>query len=581
MMELLLLFVIFFPLAALSGFLIPSWRQGLRVLAPWTALPAVLMAAYTSPAKPVDISFMLLNARLGMDATGRVFLGFTALIWLIAGIYAVSYLRNKKSASQFFLFYLLTLCGNLGLILAHDLVSFYFFFALMSFSAYGLVIHSGTAAAHHAANVYIVLVLVGEILIFSGSVIAANAAQTLSFTDLPLKIADSSSRDLIIGLFLLGFGIKAGALPLHVWLPLAHPVAPTPASAVLSACMIKAGLLGWLRVLPLGEIPLVGWGEAMIIVGLLAAFYGVFVGLTQDNSKTVLAYSSISQMGIMTLAVGAGLRSPDVWPVCWASLMIYATYHALTKSALFLSVGIAGMKISSEPLRILRLAALLLPALAMVAAPFTIGAAAKGLLKYPLLEAVQEAHWKEGLSFLLDLSSAATTLLIARFLLLVWPQRNKETEKVPMQAGVLAAWSLSVLLVGVLALLVKMPSVAASAGEYAYLPIGWKSFLPAILAAAAAFAVVRLGLRKPFAIAPGDLIVVYLKLLTPCRQWAMKLSDAIARISENGKLVLFTRCSFLWRPKWEAMIRFDRALESWPVLGTVFLTLMIVFFLIS
>jgi formate hydrogenlyase subunit 3/multisubunit Na+/H+ antiporter MnhD subunit len=125
----------------------------------------------------------------------------------------------------------------------------------------------------------------------------------------------------------------AGVYALHVWLPLAHPVAPTPASAVLSGAMIKAGLLGWLRFLPLGEAATPGWGNVCTIAGLAAAFDGVLVGCTQDNAKTVLAYSSISQMGFMTMAVGVGLTVPAVWTQALTATALYALHHAMDGDA--------------------------------------------------------------------------------------------------------------------------------------------------------------------------------------------------------------------------------------------------------
>jgi len=91
---------------------------------------------------------------------------------------------------------------------------------------------------------------------------------------------------------------------LHFWLPLAHPVAPTPASAVLSGAMIKAGLLGWLLTLPLSETALPQWGTLMIMVGALASIGAALIGVCQHQAKAVLAYSSISQMGLITIMVG-------------------------------------------------------------------------------------------------------------------------------------------------------------------------------------------------------------------------------------------------------------------------------------
>ncbi|MGE5306870.1 MAG: proton-conducting transporter membrane subunit [Alphaproteobacteria bacterium] len=113
-------------------------------------------------------------------------------------------------------------------------------------------------------------------------------------------------------MILTAFAIKAGALGLRFWLPLADPAAPVPASAVLSGAMIKAGLLGWLRFLPLGEASLPGFGYFVIAGGLGAAFFVTLIGVTQKNPKTLLAYSSISQMGIITTGVGTGLVQPGI-----------------------------------------------------------------------------------------------------------------------------------------------------------------------------------------------------------------------------------------------------------------------------
>ena len=111
---------------------------------------------------------------------------------------------------------------------------------------------------------------------------------------------------------------------MHVWLPLAYKAAPTPASAVLSGAMINAGLLGWLRFMPLGLEALPQWSVVVLAAGFGAAFYGVLVGLFQEEPKTVLAYSSISQMGLMTVGVGIGLAAPESWPLCSSVVLVFA-----------------------------------------------------------------------------------------------------------------------------------------------------------------------------------------------------------------------------------------------------------------
>ena len=229
-------------------------RLALR-LAPWSPLPALLIAAWPGGVDGSTLPWLLEGSRWGLDPTGQVFLLLTSFLWLMAGLYARRYFEGK-STRRFFTFHLLTLTGNLGIAAAQDLISFYLFFALMTFAGYGLVVHTGTGPALRAGRVYLVMAVMGEALLISGLILAASSAASLALGDVAAAVGASPHRDLVIGLLLAGFGVKAGALPLHMWLPLAHPVAPTPASAVLSGSMIKAGLLGWLRFLPFGVVAL-------------------------------------------------------------------------------------------------------------------------------------------------------------------------------------------------------------------------------------------------------------------------------------------------------------------------------------
>ena len=140
-----------------------------------------------------------------------------------------------------------------------------------------------------------------------------------------------------LALLILGFGLKIGLVPLHVWMPLAYTAAPIPAAAVLSGAAVKAGVIGLIRFLPL-RAALPGWGEALAALGLFSAFYGVAVGITQHNPKTVLAYSSVSQMGLIAAVLGMGLAAGDKASALAAAF--YAAHHVLVKGALFLAVGV-------------------------------------------------------------------------------------------------------------------------------------------------------------------------------------------------------------------------------------------------
>jgi len=297
------------------------------------------------------------------------------------------------------------------------MVSFYLFFTLMTFSAYGLIVHDGSAEARRAGRVYLVLAVLGELLLLTAVWLLASGLGNLGWRQLDSALAAHPQRDWIMGLVLVGFGIKVGVAPLHVWLPLAHSYAPTPASAVLSGIMIKAGVLGWMRFLPLGAMALPDWGQVIVAVGLFSAFYGVLCGLPQARAKTVLAYSSVSQMGLITALLGIALAAPQHGLFLAATLSLFALHHGLAKGALFLGVGIAAQGARWAGWL------LLLPALALAGAPLSSGYLAKLLLKdaIPLAPGL----WPEWLPLLLALSSGATTLLMARFLYLVWPAEQR------------------------------------------------------------------------------------------------------------------------------------------------------------
>ena len=343
---------------------------------PVAAVPALLLVVAGQSGASLHVPWLGQHAVLGLDAVGRIFLGFTSVLWLTSGWYARAYLAHDPNPVRFHLFFLLAMAGNFGLILASDVPTFYACFTLMGLASAGLVLHRGDAEAVRAGRVYLALAMLGEVLIFTGFVFLTVSGGTTQIAELHRGVFSQPA----LLLLLAGFGIKAGALSLHFWLPLAHPAAPVPASAVLSGAMLKAGLLGWIRFLPLGEAAMPLSGFTLISAGLGAAVLGTFVGVVQKNPKTVLAYSSISQMGIITTGIGIGALRPESWlDIQWA-VLIYATHHALAKGALFLGIGPAHAAQTRLQVITARVG-LLLPALALAGAPFTSGGLAKVAIK--------------------------------------------------------------------------------------------------------------------------------------------------------------------------------------------------------
>ncbi len=364
----------------------------------WFPLPFLLLAA-AAPDFVLDLPALLLGARLGLDGAGRLFLGFSALLWLLAAHYAAGYLREDPARGRFMGLFCLTGLGNLLLPLTLDAASFYLAFAVMTFAAYGLVVHTASHEALRAGRIYLIMALLGEMLLLTALWRLAQTAPSLLVADLA---AAARLDPAACALLAAGFGVKTGLPLLHMWLPLAHPVAPTPASAVLSGAIIKAGVLGWLRFLPLGAAALPDLGWTLTGLGLAAAFLGVAIGLAQSAAKTVLAYSSVSQMGLISVGVGVGLAHPELWPALAPAVGVQVVHHGLAKGALFLGVGLPAGRWT--------LAGLALPALALAGAPLTSGALAKSALKAPL---------PEYLGLMLAVAAGASTLLMLRLLWLL------------------------------------------------------------------------------------------------------------------------------------------------------------------
>lgn len=466
------------PASLAAAMALPSLRAAVWRLVPLAALPALALALLAGPGQSFALraDWLILGAELGLDPVSRLFLAFTAVLWIAAGTAARHWMRAEPRAAAFGICFLMAMTGNLGLILARDALSFYAFFALMSFSSYGLVIHDQGDKARRAARLYIGFVIAGELALFAGLALAAAQAGSLLLSDLRAAVSEGPAALLLLA----GFGVKLGLVPLHFWLPPAHGAAPVPASAVLSGAMIKAGLFGMISTLPLGLAPFPALGPLVMSVGLVTIFTALLLGVQEDNPKAVLGFSSVSQMGILALGLGAGLLAPEAWPVILPALLFLAAHHALAKGALFLGVG----AVAAQPAgagRWLAVAALAVPALVLAGLPATSGALGKEALKAAL--GAGSEVWLPWLTVALTLSGAATTLLMARHLFLLARRAPAAPSGLAPEAAVLPFLGLT--LVSIL-----LPTLWPwLAGGLAVPPPGTAAWWPIAAAAAVAVAV--------------------------------------------------------------------------------------------
>lgn len=274
--------------------------------------------------------------------------------------------------------------------------------------------------------------------------------------------------------------------------------------------MVKAGLLAWLRILPLGELALPSLGAGVLLVGLVSAFAAVAFGLLQEHPKVVLAYSTVSQMGLLVVAIGVVLLEPATWPVVLPGILVHVAHNALSKGALFLSVGVVPAGQWSGKARILLILGLLIPAVAIAGAPVTTGSVAKLALKYSA--SLAPVPWGAPLQTLLPISGVATMLLLCRFLWLVWPASPDDRRAAsPASVRLWGPWAILSLL------LLLTPWGLLLAGTLPAEFIGldlqsfWKTIWPVTVGAVLALAVWRtvLGrtLQNHVRCAPGDILL--------------------------------------------------------------------------
>jgi len=232
----------------------------------------------------------------------------------------------------------------------------YIFFELLALSSYVLVIHEETKEALRAGRKYLFIGIAGGLCLLAGIFLLYTYTGTLEMTPLLQEMGMMGGlRYLVCALMVIGFGAKAGIFPVHVWLPEAHPVAPSPASALLSGIMVKAGIYGMLRTVNMIFTPAevihgavehaATWsipaniGYWVIWIAIITMFMGWVLALLQDNIKRLLAYSTISQIGYIVMGIGCAAYLGYDGAMGITGTLYHVANHALYKSCLFLCAG--------------------------------------------------------------------------------------------------------------------------------------------------------------------------------------------------------------------------------------------------
>jgi hydrogenase-4 component B len=345
---------------AVLSLLAPSAR-----IARWTAaagaiagslggLSAALGVLVNGQTLTFSIPYLIASAgglQFGLDRLGAVFLVVVAAIGALSAVYGVTYTAEydeRRSLRAFGVMFNGFLLGMSLVTAAANVFTFLLAWELMAVASYFLVMTEHDDADTRQAGLwYIAMTHFGLVVLLPMFLLLAPSAEATTFADLRAHAAvlPAGIRNTVFVLALLAFGSKAGLVPLHVWLPRAHPAAPSHVSALMSAVMIKLGVYGFLRVVVdmLGAGP-AWWGGLALVAGSLSALGGILYALTENDLKRLLAYSSIENVGIIFIGLGAGLvlHSYGFAALAFAAYgaaLLHTVNHAAFKALLFLGAG--------------------------------------------------------------------------------------------------------------------------------------------------------------------------------------------------------------------------------------------------
>ncbi|MBQ8831409.1 MAG: proton-conducting membrane transporter [Oscillospiraceae bacterium] len=277
-----------------------------------------------------------------VDNMGRIFAAIVILVWLIAGFYAFEYMKHEKEEKRFFGFYVMVFGILHGLTFAGNMVTYYLFYELMTLLSVPLILHNRSKEAIMGGLKYLFYSLFGAYMVLFGIFFLNKYAVTMDFIpggtlDMSAVLGHEGLMLAVSFAMIIGFSVKAGMFPLHAWLPTAHPVAPAPASAVMSGIIVKMGVLGVIRVVYyiIGADFLRGtWVQTVwLILTLVTVFMGSMLAYREKVFKKRLAYSTVSQASYILF--GLALLQPSGL----TGSLLHVVFHAVIKSCLFLSAG--------------------------------------------------------------------------------------------------------------------------------------------------------------------------------------------------------------------------------------------------
>lgn len=293
----------------------------------------------------LDIPYIMgTGLSLKLDMVRYFLLLITSIVWLLSTMFSSQYLLKYKNRNRYHFFSILTFSATIGVFLSNNIINLFTFFEIMSLTSYILVIHDEDKYSHEAGLSYISMAIAGGLIMLMGIFLLFDYTLVLNLDEIAKKLPYLGSIKYVIStLIIIGFAVKASMFPLHTWLIKAYTAAPAPASAIISAVLLKTGLFGIFIVIDKmmqGDYYL---SFAIFIIGIINIYLGGILALMQRNIKRIIAYSSLSQTGFMLMGIGLIGILKDHSSIAIVGSILYMVNHAFFKSLLFFGAGIIYM----------------------------------------------------------------------------------------------------------------------------------------------------------------------------------------------------------------------------------------------
>ncbi len=292
-----------------------------------------------------------------MDGFRLIYALVAALMWTMTTVLSGEYFAHHEHVSRFYLFLLWTLGATMGVFLSADLLTTFIFFEIMSFTSYVWVAQEENVPSLRAAETYLAVAVIGGLVMLMGIFLLYHELGTVEIAGLLAAAEGCEDKNLLYAAgicMLVGFGAKAGAFPLHIWLPKAHPVAPAPASALLSGILTKTGIYGILILSCNLFLHDGAWGILILMLGVITMLGGALLAVFSLDLKRTLACSSMSQIGFILVGIGMQGLLGEENALAVHGTLLHMVNHSLIKLVLFMAAGVIYMNVHELDLNAIR-----------------------------------------------------------------------------------------------------------------------------------------------------------------------------------------------------------------------------------